>query len=211
MLLLTGVCAAKGVADQAASPITKTAVALPALAPGVVLAVANKPFKSKSGYSIQPPVGWKCDITGSTGTDLFVTAPKPANSGFVPNINVIVHAVPDGTTIKDVKTALASDLASAPTFTMTLSDVATVADDNALHVLLNFDQGTPLQHLRSEEYLILHAGYLYEVTYTSPRAEREMYAAQFSAMLHSIKWIPITLPTTTPPAALTAGPANANK
>jgi hypothetical protein len=59
------------------------------------------PFKSKKGYSVQPPAGWTVNKSGAMGSDV-IFATK-ARGGFAPNFNVVVQPLPRGATLAQIK------------------------------------------------------------------------------------------------------------
>jgi len=136
------------------------------LAATVVLAssfagsVSAATYRSANGYTISPPAGWTTS-KGMMGSEVVFMNPTREN------INVVVQAVPRGTTIEKARTD-----------TITL----------LRRMMTGYKLGSPPQKLRALQAFALRGGKLYVFTCTAHQATYARFAGTFQNVLRSVRW-----------------------
>lgn len=143
--------------------------------------------KSKRGYSITAPAGWRVTQSGAMGTDLILLA-KPANN-FQPNINVIVQPLPPGMTLKRGRAELDRIYPKMfAGFKWISRGTAKVGGATGLLNVASHTMGTPPRQLMMYQVIVPHGKNYYSFTGTSLLSQSAKLKPQFAAILRSVRW-----------------------
>ncbi len=158
------------------------------LAATVVLAssfagsVSAATYRSANGYTISPPAGWTTS-KGMMGSEVVFMNPTREN------INVVVQAVPRGTTIEKARTDTITLLRRMMTGYKVLGQgTTTLGGARALTLSSAYQLGSPPQKLRALQAFALRGGKLYVFTCTAHQATYARFAGTFQNVLRSVRW-----------------------
>lgn len=143
--------------------------------------------KSKRGYSVTAPAGWRVVKSGAMGTDLILLAPKANN--FQPNVNVIVQTLPPGMNLKRGRAELDRVYPKMfASFKWISRGTAKVGGATGLLNVASHNMGTPARKLLMYQVIVPHGRNYYSMTGTSLLSQSAKLKPQFEAIFRSIRW-----------------------
>ena len=145
------------------------------------------PFKSKQGYSLQAPAGWKVQSPGPMNADVILLA-TPRN-GFSANLNVMAMPVPKNATLGAIKQQMGGFLAKMFTnFKIVGQSNIKLQGATALKTDATYSMGSPAKTMRMQQIIVLRNGKGYIFTTTSTAADTKIYQPRFKSILDSVRW-----------------------
>ena len=143
--------------------------------------------KSKRGYSLASPVGWRVAQSGQMGTDLILLAPKA--NGFQSNVNVIVQPLPRGMNMKRGRAELDRLYPRMfAGFKWISRGTTKVGGTTGLLNIASHSTGTPPRKLLMYQVVAPRGKYYYSFTGTSLLSQSAKFKPQFETIFRSIKW-----------------------
>ena len=145
------------------------------------------PIKSKKGYSLQAPAGWKVQSPGPIGSDIMVMA-APRN-GFAPNVNAVVTPKQANMTLAGAKAQLPGMYRKMFTgFKLIGQKNIPFAGGQALQIDATYAMGSPAKTIRLQQVVTLHGNNAYIFTATVLNGDYKTYQPRFKAIFDSVRW-----------------------
>lgn len=139
-------------------------------------------YRSANGYTIAAPAGWTTS-KGVMGTEVIFMSPTREN------INVVVQAVPRGTTLAKARAETITLLRRMMTGYKVLGQGnMTMGGVRALTLSSSYQMGNPPQGLLAFQTFALRGGKLYVFTCTAQRTTYARHAGTFRNALRSLRW-----------------------